>query len=162
MNTIKQLQDRFPYMFEGQNIGISIARGWESLFVRLCEDIDKLLGPDKRDFHWVQVKEKFGSARFYWTMKNRSPSVRIDIISESGVVTPLVARGEGRKPQSVSEQIDALVETTSHKIQRLCIVCGKPGAVNNDEPYVLVLCPDHAADRRKGRLKPTQIWGDES
>lgn len=162
MNTIKQLQDRFPYMFEGQNIGISIARGWEGLFVHLCEDIDKLLGPDKQGFHWVQVKEKFGSARFYWTMKNRSPSVRVDIISESGVVASLVTRGDGRKPQSLDQEIAALVDKATDMTWEMCIVCGKPGAANDDEPYVLVLCPDHAADRRARKLKPTQIWGDES
>lgn len=63
MNTPKELQARFPYMFEGDNIGIDIARGWMLGFQKLCEQIDELLGADKRGFHWTQCKEKFGSAR---------------------------------------------------------------------------------------------------
>lgn len=161
MNKLKQLESRFPYMFAGRNIGISIARGWEDLFSSLCEDIDKLLGHDKQGFHWTQCKEKFGAARFYWTMNTRTPSLRVDFISESGEVTSLIERGQGRKPTTVSETIDALVEKASRRTQRACIICGHPGAPNNDEPYVLVLCPDHAGDRRANRLKPTQIWPED-
>lgn len=161
MNEIKLLKLRFPYMFEGRNIGISIARGWGDLFVKLCVDIDRALGPDKQGFHWVQVKEKFGSARFYWEMKGGSPGLKIDIISETGHVTSLVGLDKGKKPSSISEQVDALVDAASRKTHRLCIVCGEPGTVNNDDPYILVLCPEHAEDRRKGRLKPQQLWGED-
>ena len=161
MNTLKQIKSRFPYMFAGQNIGISIARGWEPLFSELCQEIDRLLGADKQGFHWTQCKEKFGAARFYWTMKSRTPTFKVDIISESGDVTSLVKRGQGKTPSTVSEKIDALVDKATRETQRACIICGQPGATNNDESFVLVLCPDHAADRRAGRLKPTQIWPED-
>lgn len=162
MNQNKPVEKRFPYMFEGKNIGISIARGWKDLFVKLCVDIDRALGPDKLGFHWVQVKEKFGSARFYWEMKGGSPGLKIDLISESGHVTSLVKRGEDKRPQLISEQIGALVDAAARKTQSLCIVCGQPGAANTDEPYVLVLCSEHAVDRRAGRLQSSQIWGEET
>ena len=54
MMTPKQLKARFPYMFAGENIGISIARGWMPGFQILCERLDALLGENKQNFHWIQ------------------------------------------------------------------------------------------------------------
>lgn len=53
------LLDATPYMFER-------CRGWWPVFVRLCREVDEARGPDERGFKWVQVKEKFGVARFCW------------------------------------------------------------------------------------------------
>ena len=66
MITPKQLQQRFAYMFEGGNIGISIPKGWMPEFAKLCEQIDELLGDDKDGFHWRQctlVLEDQGRAK---------------------------------------------------------------------------------------------------
>jgi hypothetical protein len=86
MTAPKQLKDRFADMFAGQNIGFSFYRGWFALFENLSHDIDALLGQDKRGFHWVQLKEKFGSARFYWAMKGYANKLHLSVISEKGVL----------------------------------------------------------------------------
>ncbi|MFZ4479088.1 MAG: HAD domain-containing protein [Rhodoferax sp.] len=65
MTTPNQLNRRYPYMFSGENVGISIPRGWTAIFEALCIDIDQTLGTDKRGFHFTQCKERFGSARWY-------------------------------------------------------------------------------------------------
>jgi hypothetical protein len=49
---LSELKQRFPYQFEGKNIGISIARGWDSLFTKLCEDIDAITHDDPRGSHY--------------------------------------------------------------------------------------------------------------
>lgn len=43
--------------------GFECSDGWFELLWSLCEDIDKMDKPE--DFEVVQVKEKFGSLRFY-------------------------------------------------------------------------------------------------
>ena len=159
----KQLKARFPYMFDGENIGLSFCRGWFPLFTKLCVDIDGLLGPDKRGFHWVQLKEKFGSARFYWAMDGHRPAPRIGLISASQVAA-VASRGNcpdqtGGSQPSVARRIDDLVGQTILATRSLCIVCGQPGKPNQDEPWILVLCDEHAMQRRQGELE--SAWFDK-
>lgn len=159
----KQLKIKFPYMFAGENIGLSFCRGWFPLFTQLCEDIDVLLGPDKRGFHWVQLKEKFGSARFYFEMKGHAPSLHIDLISQSHVTT-VVSRSGGNNPggagdlqPAVPRRIDDLVQRATLATRSLCVVCGRPGKPNQDEPWILVLCEEHAMQRRRGKLESARF-----
>jgi hypothetical protein len=160
----KQLKARFPYMFAGENIGFSFSRGWFPLFQKLCEDIDALLGDNKQGFHWVQLKEKFGSARFYWKMKAQTPNLHIDLISASQV-TGVVMRSNDTGPDeagaqsSVARRIDDLVGQAALATRSLCIVCGQPGKVNQDKSWMLVLCDEHATQRRQGKLGPA--WFDQ-
>ena len=111
MITPKQLQQRFAYMFEGGNIGISIPKGWMPEFAKLCEQIDELLGDDKDGFHWRQCKEKFGSARWYWTIKGaRKQALQIDIISGMQAVSTALKSSKPAQPlRSVQDQIGELI-----------------------------------------------------
>lgn len=161
----KQLKSRYPYMFSGENVGFSFCRGWFPLFTQLCEDIDALLGPDKRGFHWVQLKEKFGSARFYWQMQGHAPNLHIALISARQVTTVVRgpgdgnANGAGGPPPSVNRRIDDLVQRATLATRSLCIACGQPGKPNQDEPWILVLCDVHAMQRRQGELE--SAWFDK-
>jgi hypothetical protein len=125
MSTVKE---RFPYQFSGDNIGLSMTHGWEPLFEKLCEDIDALLSDDNRKFHWSQLKEKFGSARFHWS------------IDYDGA------------PTDLQKKIAALVNEAQAKTQQMCIVCGQPGKLDRSEPYVLVLCDEHIRQRADNKL----------
>lgn len=148
---LKRLHARFPYMYEGENIGLSISRGWMLMFAKLCEDIDALLGADKQGFHWIQIKEKFGSARFYWSMEGGRQAVRVNEIDKLGDVTTLVERHlEDSSNPTLQEQISALVDAASDKTQHMCIVCGQPGKGHSDRDYVLILCDEHIRQREAG------------
>lgn len=157
MTNPKQLKARFPYMFAGQNIGFEFYRGWFPVFAKLCEDIDALLGDDKLGFHWEQIKEKFGSARFYWAMKGHTPSVHFDFIGPSGMDT-LVRKGAARAKSSADtlpallESIAALVQEAAQTTRHICLVCGQPGTSNEDRSWLLTLCELHAQQRREGKL----------
>ncbi len=59
---------RFPYQFAKWEF--SIALGWFSVFALLCMNIDRILEPDKRVFHGVEHKEKFG--RPWWISTHRN------------------------------------------------------------------------------------------
>jgi hypothetical protein len=157
MTNPKQLKARFLYMFEGENIGFEFYRGWFLVFAKLCEDIDALFGDDKRGFHWVQIKEKFGSARFYWAMKGYTPNMHFDFIGTDGVAAlmrkgAVRAKGKADTLPALSERIDVLVREAAQATRNLCLVCGQPGTVNEDSSWLLTLCELHAQQRREGKL----------
>jgi hypothetical protein len=161
VNTPKQLKQRFAYMFEGDNIGISIPKGWMPEFAKLCEQIDELLGQDKCGFHWTQCKEKFGSARWYWTMQGeRKQALRIDIISGmQAVSTTLKSTKPTQSEPSLEDQIGELIGKAESKTQQDCIVCGEGGKLDQQEGYVLVLCAEHSRQRQLGTLP--EFWFED-
>lgn len=107
MKTPKELIARYPYQFAGEQISMSFARGWFSLFAKLCADIDQVLGDDKRGFHWRQVKEKFGQLRVYYQLDEEVPENE-----------PLLANR--------LRDLKFAAEVASAKV---CTVCGRPGFI---------------------------------
>lgn len=151
-------------MFEGRNIGFGFYRGWFPIISKLCADIDLLLGENKRGFHWVQIKEKFGAGRFYWKMKSRRAAIRVDVLHNKGH-TSFVAQGKERKsgepePDLVG-QINALVQEAEDATSEVCILCGAPGKLDPYRGYLLTLCTKHARQRRRGSLPPAWFSDDE-
>jgi len=47
MKTFHEIKNRYPYQFEGKNIGLSVAKGWLPEFAALCQRVDDLLGQNK-------------------------------------------------------------------------------------------------------------------
>ena len=151
MKTLKSIKELYPYQFEGKNIGLSIARGWLPEFAELCKTIDELLGDNKRGFHWVQLKEKFGSARYYWSTKGKKDSLRFDLIAPSEVVSMEVRQPvSANQQQALFEQISKVVGAAEAHTNKHCIVCGAPGKIDQKDGYVLVLCDLHAKQRLGG------------
>ena len=62
----------FPKMFVGRYGGIAVGEGWANILVQLCQNIQHHLDWKNKDSEVVpqvvieQVKEKFGSLRFYY------------------------------------------------------------------------------------------------
>ena len=154
MITPKQLQQRFAYMFEGGNIGMSIPKGWMPEFAKLCEQIDELLGDDKDGFHWRQCKEKFGSARWYWTIKGeRKQALQIDIISGMQAVSTALKSSKPAQPlRSVQDQIGELIgkarvqawEALYRSVTKDSEVPLEVGEQSQDRPFA-ALVPDAKA-----------------
>ena len=62
--------------------GFACGNGWFDILLRLCQDIDKMDKPE--NFEVMQVKEKFGSLRFYCRRTTIKVNKRIaDAESES-------------------------------------------------------------------------------
>jgi hypothetical protein len=141
MLSVEQLKSRYPYMFSRPNIGLEFYRGWMPILEDACAEIDAVLGERKQSFHWRQIKEKWGSARFYWAL-GRSKRTVIDIQGEEGeVVTFNSATAKG---DSVAERIDAIVDAAEAKTRKTCIVCGAPGTLQSPDGYYLTLCSLHS------------------
>lgn len=158
--SLKDLQARYPYQFKDPELGIAMAKGWVVVFAQLCADVDQVLGPDKYGFHWSQVKEKFGSARFYFQFEGRKPDLRLDIQMPGGVLSQLLPMGEGppadqdRRFEQVQAEIRQLALRAEIATRRVCLVCGKEGSQDADIGYVLALCPGHRAQRRQPQGLP--------
>jgi hypothetical protein len=150
-------------MFSAPNIGIDIAKGWCPDFEALCSEIDLLLAEDKMGFHWVQCKEKFGSARLYFQWgKNRAP-VRIDIQTPDGVLSfrnDPISRRSPRVGDDVKRRVEALIAALESKTRAMCIVCGDSGKLHNHGGYVLVLCSLHAKHRVSNLPQMESPWFD--
>jgi hypothetical protein len=142
----------YPYQFGGQNAEFTFYRGWFRRFASLCAEIDQILGQDKRGFEWTQVKEKFGSARFYWRM-NRHRPVFIALLSPQGfsstVRPPLAKTAAGR----VALQVNEAVQRAAAATESMCICCGQSGSLRGGG-WLQVLCDSHA---KLGRRIP-RCW----
>jgi hypothetical protein len=151
MKTLKEIKALYPYQFAGKNLGFGIAKGWLPDFSELCKSIDDLLGENKRGFHWVQLKEKFGSSRYYFSIKGKRDSVRVDLISTKKVISyeknPPATKDQ---PQTLFDQLSELISAAEAHTCDHCIVCGTPGKIDQHGGYLLVLCDMHAAQRTAG------------
>lgn len=153
--SLKDLQSRYPYQFKDPELGISMAKGWVVVFAQLCADVDQVLGQEKRGFHWSQVKEKFGSARFYFQFAGRKPDLRLDIHVPGGVFSQVVPgrqeppADQDRSFEQVQAEIRQLAMRAEVATRYVCLVCGKDGGQDAGTGYVLVLCPEHRAQRRQ-------------
>jgi hypothetical protein len=161
MTTPKSLKARFPYQFEGKNIGISTARGWFPIFEKLCADIDLLLGEDKRSFHWTQVKEKWGSGRAYFAVDKADGPLYVDFQGPEGVISFVSETSGNQRDATTSElmkAIGSLVNAAMDKTCETCAVCGAPGMIDQTDGFLLVLCPEHIAQRKKDSATMDSAW----
>jgi len=155
--TPRELKARYPYQFAGPHLGLSFYRGWTPVFAELCADIDAQLGPNKREFHWDQLKEKFGCARWYWDMERL---LKPDEVPESKIFLSIVEIDDQRQrlayPRELAlrQRIQTLLQQAEARTQTACIVCGDLAEVDRSTGHHLVLCPEHARQRRRGDMEP--------
>ena len=155
--TPRELKARYPYQFAEHHIELSFFRGWMPLFAQLCADIDAQLGPDKRGFHWVQLKEKFGSARWHCKLE---PLLEPDKVAEIGIYASIAEinahdeRFANPQEMALRQRIQALRRGAEEHTQTACIVCSEPAEVDRSTGHLLVICPEHARQRRRGEMEP--------
>jgi hypothetical protein len=148
-----QLKARFPYMFEGEAISMEFYDGWLPIFAQACEQIDELLGDNKRGFYWRQVKEKFGTARLYYRMEGKRRLV-VDVIrGEEGNV---LIKKPTKAGDSATDRIDAIVDQAEERTRTTCMVCGAAAQTRPYDGYYLTVCALHVppVDRFKHSGEP--------
>lgn len=148
----KQLQDlkqRFAYMFETPVLGLDFYRGWLADFIRACEEIDAVLGDDKRGFRFTQTKEKYGSARYYFSTDAVTP-LRLSINDGQG----LRELTTGLKDEHDTEmQIATILHEAEKKTAHTCMLCGAPGEVHRFGGWLACACRAHGADKSGESLR---------
>lgn len=133
---VESLKLRFPLMFAGSVISMDFYKGWFTDFVRLCCELDALLGEERHRFHWVQLKEKFGSYEMYFSFSWPSKDE-----NDEGFASMTALR----------ERVRSAVERCAVVMDHKCCVCGDLGTKRTDTPWVATLCDYHDTDARCAR-----------
>lgn len=153
ISTPTVLQAAYPYQFARpmDRWAFSFARGWLPIIANACKEIDALVCADKyhHRFHWVQIKEKFGTLRLYWRARGMQ-GMRLDVMTPEGVLS-LVPRPKGTGHDAeVAAQISSVVRAAENQSAHTCIVCGSAGTLR-PQGWALTLCDGHAAQREQGK-----------
>lgn len=149
------LQARFPYMFNTKdNLGCSFHRGWMPILAGLCVEIEQLLGERREAFHWRQIKEKFGTGRFYYYLGNAHER-RLDMTNPAGRLSQTLDVAT-----NVKEAVYNLVNQGEEETARSCMICGGEATPRAYGFYILNLCADHHPDkvRQPGDMPNEAIW----
>lgn len=115
----------FPRLFRGEQppVWSHVPPGWAGILQRLCGGIDALLGDEMAaGFQLEQVKEKFGTLRFYWSADFRNEP----------------------EHEAVVEELRRLLTAAEAASATCCCKCGEPGALHNRGGWLSVLCDGHA------------------
>lgn len=150
IDNVEDLQDRFSYMFAGPNIGFDFYKGWFPTFIRLCFELDKLLGEHKLLFYWGQIKEKFGGVRLYYTLEGGPTSYAI----VDGQIQPFPEKNGEIRPDpvaSIRQEVLTLVRSATAQMNQMCCVCGEPATAQDFNGYWQTLCVYHQPDERAKR-----------
>lgn len=130
MDPMNALVAAHPALFAGELPAIPshLPAGWFGLVDRLCSDLEALLGHRSDSFIVAQVKEKFGSLRFYYDW-NRGDA-------ESDPHAALLA-----------EQLRTLIDAAREQSTRICQKCGAPAVLASHRGWTAALCGQHASHR---------------
>lgn len=117
--------------------------GWKDLLIGLIAAINKLGVP------WSagQIKEKFGTLRFYadiseptesWLQEISKPDHKITKFDK--VVLDYMHKTDAEK-RELWEQFGILINDAEHASAKICEICSEPGQVRNMS-WVQTLCED--------------------
>lgn len=145
---------RHPNMFpaaEPSPLGWSIMPGWLDIVERLCADLAAIVPEqDKARLYVAQVKEKFGTLRFYLDVA----PFRFDIISPGGLASGSLPAPKEENPAWLERAL-ALVKAAEQESSRRCLFCGAPGTLRTDRFWVVTACDEHADAARR------EMWDEE-
>lgn len=145
---VQELMGRYPRLFSGANaaLGVWYPLGWDGLMVRMCTALDALLSdPEAQRFRVEQVKEKFGTLRFYYSVDGR-PKTTVDVVG-LGPHTRLENRPRPRR-RFPAKEVDALISAAESESGVTCATCGQPGVLRKYR-WLYVACDSCDALRRR-------------
>ena len=101
---------------------IEANNGWFDLINDLCNEINTIYITNDREVDMIplQIKEKYGLLRFYYTYQDRS-----------------------KEMNAVHTKIDELVRRYEKYSAHICEVCGNEGELANVNGWIKVLCDKH-------------------
>ena len=157
-NNVARLGASHPALFEGRMPKNSdLADGWYLIVDQLCAHIDGELGPElSREFVTLQIKEKFGTLKFYWRLGTQG-DLRLDIFTAAGSVSSGVSKATPSRSRNAKdinqarERVRAHVDATCAASAQLCQRCGSPGVLCKSRTgWASTLCNEHSRERAKG------------
>lgn len=102
-----------------------VSDGWRDLLQRACVRIRAAVQADGGTFKATQIKEKFGTLRFYW----------------DGTLSPEAA-----------DQVEEAIDLAEARSASTCEICGEPGRLYGG--WLTTRCAAHAEGRRAIEARP--------
>ena len=142
----KKLEDQFPFMKRNpenehnlyDKFGICAAAGWFDIIWNLCSEVTEVYEKAGKEIDFVpaQIKEKFGTLRFYYDVGGvTKPFHAFDILGAGTI------RFDDESTELYREIRD-IVRKWEKKSAETCEECGKPGVLRKDLRWVLTLCDE--------------------
>lgn len=144
---VEALRAAYPRLFaKGTTIEVWFPRGWTSIVNALCSFLDVLLDDAQAaQFRVEQVKEKFGTLRFYYSVGGEA-AVTADIHLPKGV---LRLRTQPTYPQPFpADAVDAAIAQAEKLTACTCATCGAPGKLRT-KGWHHVACDECEAKRTR-------------
>lgn len=104
--------------------------GWRDLLLRACARIRAAVQADGGSFKATQVKEKYGTLRFYW---------------------------EGALSSEADARVEEAIDLAEARSACTCEQCGKPGWLFNRGGWFTTACDDHGKGKPAGRRDFEQV-----
>lgn len=137
---LRALKEKYAYMFVAPRFGQDLYRGWLADFIAACHHVDQLLGDDKRGFHFRQIKEKLGWARYYWRTEKLKP-LRLSLFTNEGVLE----RQHGlESADDVENEISQILLNAEKSSRQKCIVCSEPAESRSFGGWLVCTCERHS------------------
>ena len=157
--TIK-LQEDFPFMRQNnveeerntyKRWGFECSGGWYQLLRECCEAIvsryaEDGIGIDHIDFEPIQIKEKFGTLRFYFRFKDAPCEIAaLDFIDNgTGLRFESKNDNDNERVKKLHHDISLIVQEAEEKSDYTCEICGNHGELRNDSDigirWIQTLC----------------------
>lgn len=117
--------------------GCECGDGWYGLLHSLCAEITELYEKYNQplDIEMDQVKEKYGTLRFYYHHNGEDRGV-------SAVDFPGVSLRFTAKDSELHRKTAEIVRKWEKKSAEVCEKCGKTGVLRQDLAWILTLCDD--------------------
>lgn len=149
---LQRLIGAHPLLFRGEapTIHSYLPAGWFHRVDSLCSALEDVLGAKWcAKFEVTQIKEKFGSLRFYYRLGEREDH-HVDMLSPGGrahYLSQPPAAGD-MEIDAIETRIRELVAAACSTSAEVCEACGAPAQLRNLGGYLSTLCDRHLAETR--------------
>jgi hypothetical protein len=103
-----------------------VGEGWRDLLQRACARIRAVIQADGGTFHATQIKEKYGTLRFYW---------------------------EGALSPEADAKVEEAIDLAEARSTSTCEICGELGRLHGPG-WLTTRCVAHAEGRRPVEIRP--------
>jgi hypothetical protein len=136
-----------PAVFRGENPGQVLPAGWYKLVDQLVTELEQILGDEIAKLKVHQIKAKFASLRFYYSLGVPEPLGDPRPATVTRHAGGYVVAAQSRHP--LVQAVDAAIAAATEASERTCMECGEPSELMLDGAYVYTACRKH---RRRGSI----------
>ena len=103
-----------------------LPEGWTNTFIpKMKQELADVLGSYVYDFDVLQIKDKYGMMRFYWSWADRDYNT-----------------AEEQDRNELTNKIETIINKYEVLSANTCVVCGNP-AVKMTSGWILPVCREH-------------------